>query len=405
LTKLRLAIVSTHPIQYYAPLFRALASNQDVVPCVFYTWSQSAAGRQFDPGFGGSVQWDIPLLDGYQYEFVDNVAKRPSSSHFRGIVNPSLISTIESWGAEAILIYGWSLSSHLRAMRHFKGKIPVFFRGDSTLLDHNSIWRNALRRAFLTWVYRHVDVAFAVGRNSADYFRWCGVPESRVVLAPHSVDNERFTDLSGASDAQAALWREQLGIPTHALVLLFAAKFISKKDPLLLLDAFFGTADDVHLVFVGSGPLESELRGRAAGRNNIHFMPMQNQRAMPAVYRLGDVFVLPSRSETWGLAMNEAMASGRCVIAGSKVGGARDLIDPGTNGWVFESGQRDDLRRALRLARTVGSAALRRMGLAARLSIADWSTDVAAKKIAESLTRFRRPGQVAPYRRRGPRAS
>ena len=398
MTKVRLAIVSTHPIQYYAPLFRALASRQDIVPCVFYTWSQSAAGPLFDAGFGGNVQWDIPLLDGYEYEFVENVAKRPSSSHFRGIVNPSLISRIEFWGADAILIYGWSLSSHLRAMRYFKGRIPVFFRGDSTLLDHNSIWRSAVRRAFLTWVYRHVDVAFAVGRNSADYFRWCRVPEIRVVLAPHSVDNERFTDPSGAADAQAREWREQLGIPTDALVFLFAAKFIDKKDPLLLLDAFSDAGCDAQLVFVGSGPLEFELKDRATRHNDVHFLPMQNQRAIPAVYRRGDVFVLPSRGpgETWGLAMNEAMASGRCVIAGSKVGGARDLIDPGINGWVFESGQRDDLRRALRLAATIGGGGLRRMGLAASASIAAWSTDVAADKITESVTQFVRSGQVAP---------
>jgi len=107
---------------------------------------------------------------------------------------------------------------------------------------------------------------------------------------------------------------------------------------------------------------------------------------------------LPSRGpgETWGLAMNEAMASGRCVIAGSKVGGARDLIDPGINGWVFESGQRDDLRRALRLAATIGGGGLRRMGLAASASIAAWSTDVAADKITESVTQFVRSGQVAP---------
>jgi len=120
----------------------------------------------------------------------------------------------------------------------------------------------------------------------------------------------------------------------------------------------------------------------------VHFMPLQNQRAMPAVYRLGDVFVLPSRGpgETWGLALNEAMASGRAVIVGSRAGGARDLITPGVNGWVFESANRAALTDTLRKAADCGVEGLRSMGREARASIAGWSTQIAAARIAAAVT-------------------
>jgi glycosyltransferase involved in cell wall biosynthesis len=388
LSKLKLAIVSTHPIQYNAPLFQALALQEGIHPRVFYTWSQAAQGPQFDAGFERAIQWDIPLLDGYEHEFVPNVSAHPSPERRGGVVNPTLIPAIESWGAQAILVYGWNLSSHLRAMRHFKGRIPVFFRGDSTLLDPQSAWRSVLRRAALTWVYRHIDVALAVGQNSADYFRWCGVPASRIVLAPHSIDNTRFSDASGAAEQQALGWRSELGIATETPVLLFAGKFIEKKDPLLLLDAFGDIGRAAHLVFVGGGALENSLRDRAKSRPAVHFMPLQNQRAMPAVYRLGDVFVLPSRGpgETWGLALNEAMASGRAVIVGSRAGGARDLITPGVNGWVFESANRAALTDTLRKAADCGVEGLRSMGREARASIAGWSTQIAAARIAAAVT-------------------
>lgn len=394
--KIRLGIVTTHPIQYYAPLFRVLAARSDIKPRVFYTWSQTAEGPLFDKEFGREIQWDIPLLDGYDHVFVPNRAKHPGSSHFRGITNPALIAAIESWRADALLIYGWSLSSHLKAMRHFKGRIPVFFRGDSTLLDPRPMWRRIFRRIALFRVYRHIDVAIAVGQNSADYFRWCGVPAARVVIAPHSVDNERFLDASGAADEHAAQWRTEIGIPLDATVVLFAAKFISKKDPGLLIEAFIAASSAAHLVLVGDGPLEQDLRRAANGRRNIHFLPSQNQRAMPAVYRIGDLYVLPSRgpAETWGLALNEAMASGRCVIAGSRVGGARDLLVAGVNGWTFESGNRTDLRDKLYLAISGGRKRLRQMGEAARKSIAGSSIPVAAERIADTVTRFAGPRHV-----------
>jgi hypothetical protein len=70
----KLAIICTHPIQYYAPVFRALAMSDRIHLRVFYTYSQAASDGLFDPGFGAEVKWDVPLLEGYAYQFVRNVA-------------------------------------------------------------------------------------------------------------------------------------------------------------------------------------------------------------------------------------------------------------------------------------------------------------------------------------------
>jgi glycosyltransferase involved in cell wall biosynthesis len=386
---LRLAIVLSHPIQYYSPIFQALARSGKLVPRVFYTWSQTAAAPVSDPGFGRAVTWDIPLLEGYEFEFVPNVAGRPGTDHFGGLRNPALNAAIESWGAAAVLVFAWNAHSHLEALRHFKGRIPVFFRGDSTLLDRSAWWRAAARRVFLGWVYRHIDVAIAVGSNNSDYFRWCGVPADRIALAPHAIDTRRFADPDGAHERRAAEWRRELGIPAGARVLLFAGKFQSKKDPLLLLDAFQNCGHPGRLVFVGNGELEEKLRARAAGRADVHFLPFQNQQSMPAVYRLGDVFVLPSRGpgETWGLALNEAMAARRPVIAGSKVGGARDLVTPGINGWTFESGHLAQLTDVVRQALSCTDQILHAMGAAAADTSASWSIEAAAAGIEAAVLR------------------
>ena len=388
----RLAIVSTHPIQYYAPIFQALSRSGGVQPRVFYTWSQTAGSGVADAGFGKTITWDIPLLEGYEFEFIPNIARRPGTEHFFGLRNPALNRAIEQWQAEAILVFGWNSEAHLRALLHFKNRIPVFFRGDSTLLDRRPGWRTLARRVFLTWVYRHIDIAIAVGSNNRDYYQWCGVPSERIAFAPHAIDADRFSDSGRLHEQRAEQWRRELGVPPEARVVLYAGKMLGKKNPLLLLEAFLACAAPGYLVFVGNGVLEGELRSRAQGHPNVHFLPFHNQQAMPSVYRLGDVFALPSRGpgETWGLAINEAMASGRPVIVSSKAGGARDLVKQGVNGWVFESEDLGQLTTAIRYALTCDAQTLRAMGEAAQRESSLWSIGEAALGIERAVVDFTR---------------
>ena len=339
-TSHRLAIVTTHPIQYNAPWFRLLALDRRIEPMVFYTWSQSANGEKYDPDFGRSIQWDIPLLEGYHHRFVPNTAKRPGSDHFNGIVNPGLIKEIEQWGPDAILVFGWSFHSHLQCLRHFHGKIPVLFRGDSTLLDESAGLRTKARRIFLKWVYRHVDYALYTGTNNRDYFTIHGLKDEQLVFAPHAIDNNRFGGEESRFDKEALAWRHELGIRDEDLVLLFAGKLETKKNPGFLLK-LAGTIGDPRLkiLLVGNGKLEGSLRAAAAADTRIRIMDFQNQQKMPLVYRLGDVFILPSRGpgETWGLAVNEAMACGRAVLVSARAGCAADLVRNGENGLIIDA--------------------------------------------------------------------
>jgi glycosyltransferase involved in cell wall biosynthesis len=236
-------------------------------------------------------------------------------------------------------------------------------------------------------VYSHVDVAIAVGTNNRNYFRWCGVRHDRIALAPHSIDTVRFANDAAQHEQQAACWRRELGIDASTIVFLFAGKLQHKKNPCLLLDAFLSLETDSHLIFVGSGELEDQLRSKSVGNDRVHFMSFQNQRVMPAVYRLGDVFVLPSQGpeETWGLALNEAMASGRAVIASDKVGGACDLIETGKTGWMFASGDAGALTNLLGLSLALGKTVLHSMGCAAQATTSRWSTEESARLIAEAV--------------------
>ncbi len=177
------------------------------------------------------------------------------------------------------------------------------------------------------------------------------MPDDKLFFAPHAVDNERFTGAEAQATRDASRWRDELGIPPGHRVVLFAGKFQPKKRPNDLIAAFLAlNQDDVSLLLVGDGEMESALRTQAGAHPRIHFAPFQNQSLMPRTYALADVFVLPShgRDETWGLAVNEAMCLGKPVIVSSHVGCAPDLVHSGENGLVFPAGDVPALTSALR---------------------------------------------------------
>ncbi|MFD2288835.1 glycosyltransferase [Pedobacter petrophilus] len=417
-----LAIIVTHPIQYYIPVYQQLAKTCRLK--VFYTWGEQGAASKYDPDFQKTISWDIPLLDGYLYEFVKNSAKNPGSHHYKGIVNPDLINLLKAFQPDAILIYGWAYQSHLAVMRYFKSKIPIWFRGDSTLLDGTSTMRKMLRKVFLTWVYKHVDIAFLAGTANHEYFKAYGLKKNQLVFAPHAVDNNRFaTDRS----SEALKLRQNLGISVSDTLILFAGKLEEKKDPLLLLQAFVEidqqspqneqrstknlqqttknekrltnndqpkTTNDqpktsnTHLLFVGNGALEETLKAQTLQhkKQNVHFLDFQNQSQMPVIYQACNLFCLPSRGpgETWGLAVNEAMAAGKAIFVSNRVGCAGDLISGGLNGEVFNAGDLVDLKNKLQKL-LLDPAHLHQMGEESKEIIEHWTFEHQVETFAKTL--------------------
>ncbi|MBL0358823.1 MAG: hypothetical protein IPP72_19025 [Chitinophagaceae bacterium] len=275
----RIAIVTTHPIQYNAPLFKLLAQQEGVAVKVFYTWGKSVLENKFDPGFGKKVTWDIPLLEGYEYEFLENVAASPGSNHHRGIDNPAIISRILDYQPTILLIFGWNFKSHLKCLRYFKNKIPIFFRGDSTLLNEKPGLKTIIRRLLLRWVYRHIDYALYAGQNNRLYFLKHGLRDNQLIFAPHAVDVNRFMQPAEEYNQKAAAWKTSLGIKQDEITLLYAGKLEPVKNPLYLLQL----ADElkgwpVKLIIVGNGPTAPDL----INKNNGIIFPLPDTRTCAA---------------------------------------------------------------------------------------------------------------------------
>ncbi|WP_082780867.1 glycosyltransferase family 4 protein [Cephaloticoccus primus] len=382
----RLAIVVSHPIQYYSPWFRYLTQYTSLELRVFYLNRQGTVPIR-DREFGKVFSWDTDLLSGYSHEFVPNLAKAPGSHHFRGLRNPSLYEKLKHFAPDAVLLFGYNYWTHLDII--LRRPAPLLFRGDSTLLRDKP--PQGLKRLALRFIYSRFSSFLPVGKANIAYFRYCGVPHRKLFLCPHCVDIEHFSPTSKRALEAKAL-RASLNISEEATVLLFAGKLIAVKNPCLLLLAFLRIASDhpnTHLIFSGDGELLSQLQNMAAQAGelaiHVHFLPFANQSAMPTRYMLGDVLVLPSESETWGLAVNEAMHLGRPVIVSDRVGCHPDLVVQGKTGWTFHTGDEAHLTQTLREVLNLSRAELAQKGLAAQAHAASFNYQNATAGLLAAL--------------------
>jgi glycosyltransferase involved in cell wall biosynthesis len=341
----RLAVVVSHPIQYYAPWFRHLAAAGDLQLRVFYLSDHGLKPRH-DVHFRTAFAWDTDLLSGYAHEFVPNRARHPDVTRFAGLRNPGLHRALIGFSPDAILLFGYAHRTHLQLI--LRPPAPLVFRGDSHLLGQaQTRW---LKRILLRFLCRRFAAVTYVGQANRDYFRAFGVPERKLFFAPHAVDAVHFSP-TPANTAQAAALRARLNLDAMTVV-LFAGKLVPAKQPRELLQAFIDLAPaDAALVFIGEGAEKPALQQLAARHPacTVHFLPFANQSEMPARLLLADIFALPSRGhyETWGLAVNEAMHLGVPCLVSDRVGCQRDLVTDGETGWVFAAEDLSALRQKL----------------------------------------------------------
>jgi glycosyltransferase involved in cell wall biosynthesis len=332
----RLAVVASHPIQYHAPLFRALAKELDLT--VLYAHRATAAD-QASAGFGVGFEWDCDLLSGYEHLFLRNRARRPSLDHFAGCDTPEVGARLRERHFDAVLVLGWHLKTYLQAA--FAAKrlgLPVLARSDSHLLSPRSIPKKAVKRIIYPWFLRLFDGGLYVGEMSRAYWRHYGYPETRLFLSPHCIDTQWFA--ARATAAARNVLRSRLGLSEASHVALFAGKLLAAKRPLDLVAAAAQSnakGCEIAVMVAGAGPLEGEMiaAARAAGVR-LHALGFCNQSELPAAYAAADVLVLPSApNETWGLVANEALACGCPVVLSDKVGGAPELAGDGETGAIF----------------------------------------------------------------------
>jgi len=380
----RLAIFATHPIQYQVPLWRLLARTSDLDVKVFYFSDLSVRG-DIDPGFSVPVAWDVPLLEGYQSEFITRNAdlQRPGS-----VAMPDPKGLLRNGRFDWALIQGYTHCFE-RQVIQAAGRlgIKVLIRGEFSDLDRGrGPIKEFLRRRYLKWFYSHVDAFCTIGQDARRHLLRWGVPDDRLFFSPYCVDTTHFHQQSEEFDRNTT--RARLGLTNGVFTFLFSGKLIPRKEPLLLLEAFERLSDreNMALIVLGDGPLKDRVvqRGRAILGPRFLFQGFVNQSHLGQYFLAADAFVLPSNFETWGLVVNEAMQFGLPVVVSHMVGCGRDLVPENRTGFVFPSGDSEALGDCLRKLAEDRQLA-RRMGRQSRQVISAYTVEAAVDGILKAV--------------------
>ena len=374
----RLGMVVQHPIHYRLPVYRALAGDPDIALEVLFAqeaWSSSG----YDPEVDAVVDWGLPMLDGYAYEIFPNVSPRRDGTGFWKFVNPRLIRRVAAGPYDAVYVDGHNHFTHLVAIVTARlGGKRVIIRSDSYNLGERPMLRRILRQLIYRAVYRFAHVLLYVGEHNRRFFEDFGARPRQLVFAPFVVDNARFDAERARLRPRRETLKEEFGIAGGRRVVLFCAKLMEKKRPLMMIDAFLDAdlGDDWILLMVGDGELREACEARVAARggDGVILAGFLDQAEVGRAYAVADILVLPSEyQETWGLVVNEAMLFGCPIIVSDRVGCAPDLVE-GKCGLVFPHDRPDRLVAALR--RMAADDEFRILcGRAARSVIASWSVD------------------------------
>ncbi|OLE11587.1 MAG: hypothetical protein AUG89_09415 [Acidobacteria bacterium 13_1_20CM_4_56_7] len=382
----RLAILSTHPIQYHAPWFRGLAAHPDLDVHVYFC-HKATPQEQARAGFGVEFDWDVDLLAGYPHSFLKNIAKPAGHGRFGGFDTPEIGKIIREQKYDAVLVNGWNYKSAWQAIwAAWQSSVKVLVRGDSHLLTE----RTAAQRAVKWLVYRRFiprfDACLAVGQWSREYFLHYGARPERIFSVPHVVD---FEGTENDADALRRGFRRAAGLDADATTFMFCGKFVPKKRPMDFVTAVTKAAEGgaaIQGLMVGDGPLRGACEQVvAAKRGPIRFAGFLNRSKISEAYLACDALVLPSDGgETWGLVVNEAMSCGRACIVSDHVGSGPDMVRPWDTGVIYPLGEIEILAGVMKELAS-DAARLSDMGKMARLTAHYYTVSSAVDGVLQAL--------------------
>ncbi len=390
----KVAVIYSHPIQYAAPLLRALAGETDL-QCFFCSEGTGGQGS----GYGVDIKWDLPLTEGYPHRTLRNIGQELGLMGFFANFNPGIVPALWHGRYDAVMISGYYSATAILGMLAARARgTKVLLRGDSNEDKARAPWKRLLKAAILRTIFRLVDGFLVVGRKNQQYYERYGVAARRCHSMIFSVENARFAAQARALAPERAALRRAFSLEDGETAFVFAGRFAEDKGLAPFLEAFARVAAHarVKLVLVGDGALKGALEAQATRlgcRDRVLFAGFLNQTEIGRAYAACDVLILPSAFEPWGLVANEAMNFDLPCVASDRVGCAHDLVVDGVNGLVVPFGDLAGWERALtRFATDAAFLAEQRAG-AARV-IGQWTI---ARTVAGFLAAL---DQLA-----GPRAS
>ena len=331
----RLAIVVSHPVQHFCPMYRSIAQDERVELLVVFCDGGGIA--RFDTGFGRVIKWQEDILEGYPHSVVS--AEKSERAE-------AVVEELRKFSPDVVYVHGYANDYERKTMKWARRRrIPVMMTTDSELL-HPRPWHiRAMKRVFLPRILRNVDLFLTVGDENERYFEHYNVPRERFHRVPFSIDSAYYDKaLLGNADIRNSL-REKLGISPETAAILTVGKLIPRKGHADLIRAFAEALKSAKhpavLLIAGDGPERATLEelGKPLG-SAVRLLGFIGVDELPNYYIAADLYVHPSSMDPHPLAISEALYCGLPAVVSDRVGsaGPTDDVQVGRNGWVYPYG-------------------------------------------------------------------
>lgn len=354
-SKPRLAVVVSHPIQYYAPYYRAIAADNSVEIRVFFS-SRIGLDNILDPaGMGVEISWKTDLLSGYEHVFLPEAPEITRTS-YGAVDNPSIAAHLSEYEPDVVLLHGYAQKTMLRALWWSrKSAVPVMNISDRSFFGLSALHRRMARRVVLPLIVRQFTAFLVIGDSIHEFYQSFGARPDQIFRVPNMLDAGFWTASEEKGRTRARV-RAQLGLKDE-FVVLYVGKLIPRKRPqdllaaLELLKRSGEVRKPISVIFAGDGEMRQELE-TFAERNHLpaQFLGFVNIDRLPECYCAADALAHPAEYESYGIIALEAAVFGLPLILSDRVGaiGPTSIARPGENTLVHECGNVEALSAAIR---------------------------------------------------------
>jgi glycosyltransferase involved in cell wall biosynthesis len=350
---MKIAIVVSHPIQHFCPMYASWASIEGINLKVFFG-SNLGAVKYVDPNFGKEIKWDSLYLEQFNHVFLNGENQVPININLDG---QSLDIELSDFNPDLLIHYGYSnkLSKRARSWA-LRNKIKIGYISDAENRQKRPFLKKFLKFIFLYFYFKKIDFFFSVGDANEEYYKYYGVPVKKIKRMQFSIDVKSFDIAFENKEELRSELRLKLGIETNEIVISVVGKVISTKNQDDLIKLIFQLERDYikikfHLLIAGSGPMEDELKlmANSLQYNKVHFLGFVNPTDLPGVYLASDVYIHPAIRDAHSLSVSEAVYMGCPVIVSDTIGswGENDDVQIGKNGFVYQHGNLNELQQQL----------------------------------------------------------
>ncbi len=389
MSALRLAVVVSHPIQYYAPLWRALAREPALALHVIFA-SRIGLDKTFDPDMKTHVAWATDLTAGYAHEFLAEAASIQRTGFH--IDNPSVGEALARFRPDSVILHGYGSRTMLRALIWCKlYGVRTLLTADSSAHVSPPGWRRRVKTLVAPWLLSLYDAALTMSDRSEAHFASLGFPRARMFRTPVMIDDAFWVARAARAPLRAAK-RAELDLRPDAFVVMAASKLTKGKRVGDLIAACARLAPGAVLLIAGEGAERGRLEALAETQGvATRFCGFVNIDALPAYYAAADVFAHAGEVEQYGMVVLEAAILGLPLALSDQTGavGPTSIARPGENALVFPVGDVGAIAQALSQLRDEAQRA--RMAAASLAISQDHRGDKSVAAVLAAASNAREP--------------